>query len=85
MTERLFNAFKSKTIPIYYGCYNIESHVPSSLFIDYRECNKENLINRLVNMSKQEYIDMTEKAYEWVQTCKIGNIEDLETIIKELP
>lgn len=82
VTERLFNSFKAKTIPIYYGCYNIEDLVPLELFIDYRNFgNNKELIDFLISISEEQYHEMTEKAYKWVQTCRIGNIEDLEKVI----
>ena len=85
MTERLFNAFKTKTVPIYYGCYNIQDYVPKDLFIDYREFSgMENLANYLLSFPKERWIEMTEKAYEWEKTCDIGSMENLETILKGL-
>lgn len=86
ITERMFNCFKAKTIPIYFGCYNIESHVPKNLFIDYRDFNYDHklLAEYLANFPEQKWIDMTEAAFEWQQKNRIGNIQDLENIIKTL-
>jgi hypothetical protein len=83
ITERMFNCFKSKTVPIYFGCYNIEDWVPSNLYIDYREFNFDNtkLSEYLLNFPKQKYVEMTEAAYEWNKTNRIGNIQDLEEIL----
>jgi hypothetical protein len=86
VSERLWNAFKTKTVPIYYGCYNIEQKVPKDLFIDYRDfSNLHQLAEYIKNFPKQQWIDMTEKAYEWYKTCRIGNIEDLESLLQSLP
>jgi hypothetical protein len=86
VTERLWNAFKTKTVPIYYGCYNIEQKVPKDLFIDYRDFkNLQDLSDYLVTFPKQQWIDMTEKAFEWYKTCKIGDIGVLEELLKSLP
>jgi len=89
MTERMFNCFKAKTVPIYIGCYNIEQHVPKDLFIDFRDFytpssrNYTTLSNLLASFPKSKWIDMTEKAFEWNKTNRIGNIEDLESVIRE--
>lgn len=86
VTERLWNAFKTKTVPIYYGCYNIEQKVPKDLFIDYRDfSNLQELSDYLVSFPEQRWVDMTEKAFEWYKTCKIGDIETLEGILSSLP
>jgi len=86
VTERLFNAFKAKTVPIYYGCYNIEQKVPKNLYIDYREFNFDNkkLANYLLTFPKEKYIDMTERAFEWNRTNEFGNVENLEKIFQTL-
>lgn len=90
ITERMFNCFKAKTIPIYIGCYNIEQHVPSDLFIDFRSYynishrNYENITEVLKNFQKNKWEDMVEKAFEWQKTNRIGNVEDVENIINEL-
>ena len=85
MTERLLDCFKTKTVPIYFGCYNIEQHVPKALFIDFRDFKSDmELSEYLLSFPKNKYIEMTEAAYEWVKTSKLGSVEDLEIILKEL-
>lgn len=89
ITERMFNCFKAKTIPIYIGCYNIEDHVPNDLFIDFRQFYSPKkrdyfaLSKLLNNFPKSKWVDMTERAYEWNKTNRIGNVEDIENTIKE--
>ena len=85
MTERLFNAFKAKVVPIYFGCYNIGEYVPHTLYIDYRDFkDMDELAYFLTNFPKEKWIEMTEAAYEWEKTCDIGSMENLETILKGL-
>jgi hypothetical protein len=86
VTERMFNCFKSKTVPIYYGCYNIEDLVPTDLFVDFREFeNLDGLAAFLIGLSKdkERYTRMVEDAYEWNLTNKIGDIRELERIIQK--
>lgn len=86
VTERLFNCFKSKTIPIYYGCYNIEELVPKELFIDFRDFKDDlpKLANLLIELSndKERYNYMIESAYQWNLANDIGDIRKLEEVIK---
>jgi len=86
VTERLFNCFKSKTIAIYYGCYNIEDLVPTDLFIDYRNFdNIDELSKYLLEFSKdkKKYNDMIESAFEWNKTNKLGSMELVEKLIQK--
>lgn len=86
VTERLFNCFKSKTIAIYYGCYNIEDIVPTDLFIDYRKFKDINeLSNYLIELSKdkERYTEIVENAYQWNLNNKLGDITLLEETIQE--
>jgi hypothetical protein len=85
MTERLFNAFKAKTVPIYWGCWNIEDWVPTNLFIDMRKfASYADLGEYMDDMSKQQWIDMTEAAFEWEKTCDIGSMQALDSILTGL-
>ena len=85
VTERLFNCFKSKTVAVYYGCYNIQDLVPTDIFIDYRDFeNTADLSKYLISFAKDKkrYINMVEKAFEWNLTCRLGDIDLLEDVIQ---
>lgn len=84
VTERLWNAFKCKTVPVYYGCFNIEKKVPKDLYIDYRDfASLGDLAKFLISFNKSRWIDMTEKAYDWYYNeCKISRMPDLEDILR---
>lgn len=87
VTERMWNAFKSKTIPIYYGCFNIENIVPPDLFIDLRVyIDKYQELNALLNSyTKEKYTEQTERAFNWYYNdCKVSNMKDLESIFNSL-
>ncbi len=87
VTERIFNCFKAKVIPIYIGCYNIEEYVPKELFIDFRDYdqNYPALGARLKELSedKDQYNEMVEKAYQWNLANKVGDIKELEKTIAQ--
>jgi len=86
VTERLFNCFRSKTIAVYYGCYNIEDIVPTHLFVDYRQFKNVNELGRYLlwlSRDQKRYIDIVEMAYQWNLTCKLGDIGILEGILQD--
>lgn len=37
ITEKIFDCFKAKVVPIYWGASNIEQYIPKECFIDFRE------------------------------------------------
>jgi len=87
ITERIINCFRTKTVAIYLGCYNIEQHIPTNLFIDYRQFDFDNkkLSEYLLNFTETQYIDMVEAAYDWYKTKnKLGTILELEEILENL-
>ncbi len=89
-TERIFRCFRAKTVAIYFGCYNIEDYIPKDLFIDLRDfydkgkVDWNRLAKYLIDFSKEKYIEMTEKAFEWEKTTSFCSIEKMENLFKEL-
>jgi len=78
ITEKIFDCFKAKTVPVYLGCYNVEEHIPSELFIDLRRFRSiKELSEYLVQFPDDLFIKMTEMAYEWVQRSTWGDIRRL--------
>lgn len=65
LSEKIFDCFKAKCVPIYYGSRNIEKYIASNLFIDFREFNDfESLYSFLTKISEtqyQQYISLIEK------------------------
>jgi len=87
ITERLFNCFKSKTIAIYYGCYNVEDHIPDEIYIDYRKFESvKHLSEYLIDLTanKKKYTDIVESAYLWNLKNKFGVMRYNEPILKEV-
>lgn len=85
MTERLLDCFKMKTIPVYIGCWNIEQKIPDEIYVDLRKFyNLNDAINSVKDMSKYEYDKKTNMAYEFYNDCKIGNILEIEKVLKSL-
>jgi len=82
VTEKITDCFKSKTVGVYYGCYNIEERIPPELYVDYRKFPSDSALeDYLKNMGKDEFEDMTEKAFEWMKENDIGNIKEFKEIL----
>ncbi|HON84209.1 MAG TPA: glycosyltransferase family 10, partial [Caldisericia bacterium] len=83
VTEKIFDCFLSKCIPIYLGAYNIEQIIPKELFIDYRIFENDNLSLYLKSMDNNKYNKMIEDAQDWMKEnrYKKGSIDELEKTI----
>jgi hypothetical protein len=68
LTEKILDCMASLTIPIYYGCSNIEELVPSDCFIDYRNFSSlEELDAFLQAMTDEEYLGYAERMHTFVR------------------
>jgi len=62
LTEKILDCMASLTIPVYYGCSNIEELVPSDCFIDYRRFSSlDELDDFLQSMTDEEYLGYVER------------------------
>ncbi len=67
LTEKILDCMSSLTIPVYYGCSNIEELVPPDCFIDYRNfASLEELDECLQSMSDEEYLGYAERMRRFV-------------------
>ena len=57
ITEKIIETFLLCSVPIYYGAFNISSHINSDCFIDFRNFdNYDDLYKFLSSMSNNEYL-----------------------------
>jgi len=85
ITEKIFDAFRAKVVPIYYGCYNIEEYVPSELFIDYRKFDSvDKLSEYLISFPRDKYESMVTRAFDFALHTDCGDIDKLDVTLKEL-
>jgi hypothetical protein len=77
ITEKIFNCFFAKTIPIYKGSPIVEKYFNISTFIDVRNLNKNN-----IDLIKE--LNSNETLYnQYISTEKISTIYDNENYQKE--
>lgn len=86
VTEKIFNCFKAKVVPVYLGCWNIEELIPPNLYIDFRDYAQDlnALAHRLETFTEEEFVDMTERAHTWEKSTQLGAIDEIESILKNL-
>lgn len=67
ITEKIFSCFAAGCIPVYWGADNIESYIPKSCFIDYRdfETNTE-LYKFIATMPSERYQEYIENIKQYL-------------------
>lgn len=56
ITEKIFDSFKARSVPVYWGASNIEKYIPKNCFIDYRDfLDFDKLLVFLLKMNENEY------------------------------
>ncbi|MFM7853180.1 MAG: glycosyltransferase family 10 domain-containing protein [Flammeovirgaceae bacterium] len=88
ISERIFDCFVSKTVPVYRGALDIDKYIPADCFIDARRFNSFNdLYHTLKNMNFQTYLEYLNNAHDFLQShlvekFKVSNY--VKTIIKNI-
>lgn len=87
VTEKIFDAFLAKNVPIYYGAPNIQDIIPSGCYIDYRDYGSIGdliyYLERIDEAQYNTYLDAAEnfmsisgfKVEDWVN-CLYKKIEE---------
>jgi len=69
VTEKIFDCFAAKVVPIYWGASNISDYIPPKCFIDRREfATNQELYNFLKSMTEETYLEYIEAATLFLQT-----------------
>lgn len=56
ITEKIFDCFKAKCVPIYWGATDIEKYIPKNCFIDFRDFGDyEKLLAYLASIDESKY------------------------------
>lgn len=71
ITEKIFNAIKAGTVPIYWGSENIQDYIDKNVFVDRREFdNDERLAKFIVNMKELEYEKYIQAGARYISSPK---------------
>ncbi|MBC7498174.1 hypothetical protein H7170_00860 [Candidatus Gracilibacteria bacterium] len=69
ITEKIWDSFKAKSVPIYWGASNITDYVPKNCFIDYRDFGDFQILEKfLSNLTEREYNTYIQNIESFMQT-----------------
>ena len=80
ITEKLWDSFKAKTVPIYLGAENVKKYIPADTFIDFRDfwCNYEKLLSFIQHIDEQTYQKYIDSIGAFLSSEKIKEHFDQE-------
>jgi len=91
ISEKIFDSFFAKSVPIYWGAPNIEEYIPKNCFIDFRDFKSfEECYNYIKNMNEKEYLEYISNIENFLNSEKINPfllnswVENLKKVIKEV-
>ena len=88
ISNKIFDAFNSKIVPIYMGCENIEEFIPSNCFINRKDfLNDEELYDFINSMNEKtwlSYLNAASDFYESPKSDKFSDIHFSSEIINKL-
>lgn len=70
ITEKIWDSFKAKSVPIYWWASNITDYVPEECFIDFRKFNWDfdKLTQYISNITENEYNNFIKNIEDFLQT-----------------
>lgn len=81
ISEKIFDAFKAKTIPVYWGAENVTDYIPRECFIDKRDfADYDELFSYLSNMTKTEYAKRIRAIENYLQSSQFKETFSSEAI-----
>ena len=88
ISNKIFDAFNSKIVPIYMGCDNIEDFIPSNCFINRKDfSNDKELYNFINSMNENTWLSYLDAALDFYQSSKSDKFSEVHfssEIIKKL-
>uniref|UniRef100_A0A6M3MGB8 Putative glycosyltransferase n=1 Tax=viral metagenome TaxID=1070528 RepID=A0A6M3MGB8_9ZZZZ len=79
ITEKIYDCFLAKCMPIFLGAPNIKEKIPKELYISMRDyVGLDELIYTLDNMSELEYNTTTEMAYQYYHDVFDPRVPELD-------
>lgn len=85
ITEKLFDCFKAKCVPVYLGASNVEKYIPKKCFIDARKFgNYNDLLNYLESLNEKKYNTYINNAQSFLKKPGVRDVWFREGFIKTL-
>jgi hypothetical protein len=84
ITEKIFDCFFSKTIPIYLGAPNITNYIPKDCFIDFRDFPTIDLLyDYIKKMDEADYLRYINNAQKFISSdqAKIFSADAFSDVI----
>lgn len=77
ITEKIFDAFLARSVPVYWGADNVTDHIPADAFVDFRDfTGLEELYQHLVSMEPEQYESHLDAARRFIASGAARQFSD---------
>jgi alpha(1,3/1,4) fucosyltransferase len=86
ISEKIFDAFLSQNVPIYYGAPNVTECIPKECFIDYRDFKThDELYDFIKYMSSEKYLEYLDAIKDFLSGFKVQeySLSNWEKVVKD--
>ncbi|MEG0825998.1 MAG: glycosyltransferase family 10 [Bacilli bacterium] len=85
ISEKIFDAFQAKTVPVYWGANNVEQYIPKQCFIDKRDFKSyDELYDYLRNISEKDYLSYIKAIEKFLESKKFKDYFSSEASAKKI-
>lgn len=85
VSEKIFDCFKARCVPIYLGAPNISDHINPKCFIDYRKFKSyKDLADFLTNMDEKTYNTYIAEIEKFIESQELKDVWSADAFAKTL-
>lgn len=85
ISEKIFDAFNAKVVPIYWGADNVTDYIPKECFIDKRDFESyEGLLEYIQGMTESEYEQRIRKIEEYLKSDMFKSTFSSEAVADQI-
>jgi hypothetical protein len=85
ISEKIFDAFNAKVVPIYWGADNVTDYIPKECFIDKRDfADYDELLEYIRGMTAEEYKHRIQKIEEFLKSSMFKSTFSSEAVTDQV-
>lgn len=85
ITEKIFDCFFARCVPIYWGAENIADYIPSDTFVDRRQFKTlDEMIEFVENISEKEYGIYIDNINKFLNSSKFKDVFSVEAYVDNM-
>lgn len=85
ITEKIFDCFFARTVPVYLGADNVKDYIPENTFIDMRNFkNIDEMYEYLLSISEECYIEYLKNIVSFLNSAAFKDIFSADAYVERI-